>query len=95
MGFAFIGKQDSARYFCARIRELSPNETGPGLHSYLESTVYTAIGDFQTALIKLRNAIDEGLVFSENKAALDPQLIPLFDLPEFKDIIHPLGDRPW
>jgi class 3 adenylate cyclase/tetratricopeptide (TPR) repeat protein len=94
-GYALIGKQDSAKYFCARMYELSPHETFRGQHSYLESSVYTAIGDYQTALIKLRNAVDEGLVFSENKAAFDPHLMPLFDLPEFEEIIHPLGDRPW
>jgi len=41
------------------------------------------------------NAVDEGLVFSENKAAFDPQLMLLFDFPEFEEIIHPLGGRPW
>jgi hypothetical protein len=57
--------------------------------------VYTALGDYRTALIKLRNAVDEGLIFYEENAAFDPRLMPLFDLPEFEEIIHPLGGRPW
>lgn len=92
-GYALAGMPDSARYACAKLRELLPAEAYRGQISYLEATIYTALQDFQTALIKLQNAVDEGLVFYEGTAAFDPRLMPLFDKPEFQEIIHPLGRR--
>lgn len=94
-GYALIGKQDSARYYCNKLQELQPGEEYHGLASYLEATVYTAMGDTRTALIKLRNAVDEGFVFKDQNATFDPQLMPLFDNPEFNRIIHPLGEPSW
>jgi class 3 adenylate cyclase len=89
-GYARIGAPDSARIYSQKIHSPEIRESSLGQSSYQEAIFYTVIGDYQSALIKLQSAIDEGLVFKENLGEFDPALMPLFELEEFQKIMHPL-----
>lgn len=91
MGYALNSLPDSAKIYLDKLHALTPDHD-MGRTPYKEALIFTALGDKPSALVKLQIAVDDGLIFYEDKMEFDPQLMLLFDLPEFQKIIHPLDN---
>ena len=63
-----------------------------GETEYLQSKIFIAIGDLERALLKLSQAIDNGLYFHAYNVDSDPDLLPLAALPDYEEVVHPLRD---
>jgi len=90
-GYALMGDQDSAVIYLDILRDTSIIEYSLGESHYQEACLLTFMGDYESALVRLGNAVNDGLIFYEDNAGFDPHLIPLFERPEFQKIIHPIG----
>ena len=92
LGSAYVatGNVDSAQVMVEQLRSIERSTHDLGEPDYYEAQLLTVIGDHRSALIKLQDAVDNGLIFYEFRTQFDLLLEPLFENSDFQKIIHPL-----
>ena len=89
---ALSGQRDTANQIIVKMQELRPDRFDMGATYYRQCKVYTYMGEYDEAIVKLGQAIDDGFLFTFRVVQNDPDLMPLFDMPEFQKLLHPLAD---
>ena len=89
-GHAHLGHKDSTIMIIDKLSTLRKPRFDYGEIYYLQARLYTSMGDYSSAMVKLEQAILDGQYFQKSLMDNDPALLPLFELDEFQRITHPL-----
>ncbi|MBX2816741.1 MAG: hypothetical protein KTR24_12110, partial [Saprospiraceae bacterium] len=88
-GYAKLGNHSKVREIIENIDDDNP-PWDFGESAYQQGVLYTLMGDYKSALVLLEEAVKGGLVFTSINMDFDPDLMPLFEMPKYQAITHPL-----
>ncbi|MCB0601960.1 MAG: tetratricopeptide repeat protein [Saprospiraceae bacterium] len=84
------GDTAQARLLIQKLQENKPEKYDYGQSYYYQCLIYVLLGEYENAQLKLRQSINDGFYFHSAVVDNDPLLKPLFNLPGYEDITHPL-----
>jgi class 3 adenylate cyclase/tetratricopeptide (TPR) repeat protein len=90
--YALSGQRDKVLDIISKMQELRPDRFDHGETYYQQCKMYTFLGDYDNALVKLNQAVNDGFLFTFRVVENDSDLMPLFGKSDFRKIVHPLVD---